>query len=270
MNSGPTSGVLYLSRTAHEAALSRFSAEELNQLDAEQRRLFPPPNRKATLWRYLETYKFEDLLESETFFLCQVAKLAKDEANEGRMNQLQEQALLKYLSNDQTQLENFRAFHEHVRQCSWVTCFSLGDFDEAHMWKTFCKQPPNEGVAIRTNYERLKSSVTGSAQTPDFAMVRYEESHYMPWKHGYLLFQKVPMFSKEREVRVCVTDLEENHPKEWLRVSVNLTRLIQRIFIHPKASPDYLQKISDLATKHLPKNEKLIRWSCHRENMTGI
>ena len=155
MNSGPTSGVLYLSRTAHEAALSRFSEEELNQLDAEQRRLFPPPNRKATLWRYLETYKFEDLLESETLFICQVAKLAKDEANEGRMNQLQEQALLKYLSNDQTQLENFRAFHEHVRQCSWVTCFSLGDFDEAHMWKTFCKQPPNEGVAIRTNYDRL-------------------------------------------------------------------------------------------------------------------
>jgi len=264
MNSGPTSGIAYLSQTAHEAALTQFSAEELNHLAAEQRRLFPPPNRKATLWRYLETYKFVNLLESETLFLCQVEKLAKDEPNEGSMNQLQEQALLKYLSNDQTQFKNFHAFHDHVRQCSWVTCFSLGEFDETYMWETFCKRPPNEGVAIRTNYERLKSSVTEHTQMPVFAMVRYEESDYMPWKSDYLLFQKVPVFSKEREVRVCVLNLEENHPKECLRVSVNLTRLIQRIFIHPNASPDYLQKIRHLAAKYLPKNKYLIRWSRHR------
>src|SRR5476651_1832200 len=142
MNECPTSGILYLSNEAHEAAMNRFTSEELNQLMAIDRNQFPKPNKKATLWRYLETYKFESLLKNNALYLRQVAKLAEDEPNEGQMYKIQEESLLKYISNDLAQLKNFQAFHEHVRKNSWATCFSLGEFDEIHMWKKFCKASP--------------------------------------------------------------------------------------------------------------------------------
>ncbi len=261
MNEGPTSGIAYLAPESQDAALSNFSAKERNQFDAQERRDFPAPNQEATLWKYLDTYKFESLLERRSLYLRQVAKLAVDEPNEGRMNQLQEEALVKRFGHSQNDLGNFRTFHAHVRQCSWVTCFSLGDFDEIHMWEGYCRAVPNEGVAIKTTYKNLLLSFTDLELWPFSAMVRYKQLDYMPWKHGYLLFQKVPDYSDEREVRACVLSLEEKYPKECLHAPVLLPRLIQKIYVHPKASEVYMRKVSDLANQHLPKNAWRIRWS---------
>ncbi len=267
MNEGPTSGILWLPSESYNAAVNGFSEEELNQLDAEQRHHFPPPDRKATLWKYLETYKFENLLKTKTLYLRQVAKLAEAEPNEGRMNQLQEQALIKRFGHNQNDLDNFRSFHTRIRQRSWVTCFSLGDFDEAHMWERFCKQPPNEGVAIKTTYKKLMSSLEDhplSSELPPFcAMVRYDESANMEWKQGYLLFQKTRAFSDEREVRACVLSPEEEQPAECLRAPVHLPRLIQKIYVHPKASESYMQKVCELAAENLPKN----KWRVYRSRL---
>ena len=184
------------------------------------------------------------------------------------MNKIQEESLLDYLSNDLAQLKNFQAFHEHIRKCSWVTCFSLGEFDEIHMWEKFCKASPNEGIAIRTNYAQLVSSLD-AAPNLRCAMVRYAQSAYMPWKHDYLLYQKVPQFLDEREVRLCVLDLEKQNPNESFLLRVNLARLIQRIFIHPHASEGYLQKVRELAYEYLPRNRHLIHWSRHRVSAFG-
>jgi hypothetical protein len=268
MNEGPTSGILYLSSESQDAALSRLPISEVNQIYADQRRDFPPPNQEATLWKYLDTYKFEDLLEKKGLYLRQVEKLAEDEPNEGRMNQLQEKAMVERLGNTEVDLENFRAFHAHVRQNSWVTCFSLGDFDEIHMWERFCKKAPNEGVAIKTTYKKLMSSFKNPAANleliPACAMVRDRELSHMQWKHGYLLFQKVPEFSDEREVRACVISLEEKNPKDCLRVPVSLPELIQKIFVHPKASEAYMKRVCELAAENLPKNEWRVCWSRFR------
>lgn len=207
-------------------------------------------------------------MKTEALFLCQVAKLAGDEPNEGRMNQFQEVELARQFGHDQNQLDNFRAFHEFVRQRSWVTCFSLADFDEAHMWEKFCKGAPNEGVAIKTNYKNLRLSMEGrltSPYLPPFcAMVRYDKSAYMPWKQGYLLFQKIPMFSNEREVRACVLCPEEEKPVEFLRAPVHLPRLIHKIYVHPRASESYMRHVCDLAARHLPKNQRRVCWSRFR------
>lgn len=238
-------------------------------MDAEERRHFPKPNPSAKLWRYLETFKFEDLLKTETLFLCQVEKLAEGEPNEGRMNSPQEQALIKEYSENHVQLENFRAFHERVRQRACVTCFSLNDFEEMHMWEEFCKGPPNEGVAIKTTYEKLCLSMMEHLDSPKTipycAEVRYEESAYMASKIGYLLFQKLPKFRNERELRVCHLSLEDEHPVKSFRVPVHLSRLIQRIHVHPRASEAYYLKIRKLLEQQLPERSDRLRWSIFRQ-----
>lgn len=269
MSSGPTSGIAWLAPQSYETALSRFSSAELQQMDAEEQHDFPKPDRSATLWRYLETFKFEHLLKTRTLFLCQVEKLAKGEPNEGRLNSPQEQALIREYSADHVQLKNLQAFHERVRQRACVTCFSLNDFEEMHMWEEFCKESPNEGVAVRTTYEKLCLSMAEHPEPPKTipycAKVRYEESAYMVSKIGYLLFQKLPQFCNERELRVCHLSLEDEHPIESFRVPVHLSRLIQRVHVHPRASKAYYLKIRKLLEQRLPERSDKLRWSIFRQ-----
>lgn len=268
MTDGPTSGIVWLPPESYNAAVERFSDTEQARIREDELRDFPQPPDQATLWRYLETYKFKDLLESKTLYLCQVSKLEKIDANEGVMNQLQLESLRRYLHEDETQIHNFTSFHERTRQRTWVTCFALGQFEEPHMWERFSKPGLNEGVAIRTTYQKLKIAVAEfpTANETYLAKVRYEETEYMPWKIGYLLYQKLPRFSDEREVRVCVCNREleldaQKCSKEFYRLPVNLTRLVQQICVHPNASEAYFREIQQLVAKHLPKRQGRIRWS---------
>lgn len=268
MSDGPTSGILWLPPESYNAAVDRFSDTERAQIKEDELRHFPQPDDQETLWRYLETYKFKDLLESKTLYLCQVSKLEKIDPNEGLMNRLQLESLRRYLREDEAQLQNFVSFHEHTRQRAWVTCFSLGQFEEVYMWERFSKSGLNEGVAIKTNYQKLKHAVAESPEANEtyMAKVRYEETEYMPWKIGYLLYQKLPRFSDEREMRICVCNREleldaQECSKEFYRLPVNVTRLVQQIYIHPNASESYFREIQKLVTKHLPKRQNRIRWS---------
>jgi hypothetical protein len=265
MNPMPTSGIAYLAPQSYEDAINRFSPEEKNRMYAEHRRQFPPPRPSATLWKYLDHYKFEHLLSSKDLFLCQVERLGIAEPNEGRMNELQEEALLKHCEDDHEQLENFRAFHTRIRQHSWVTCFSLGDFDDSYMWENYCRKSPNEGVAIETSGKMLRQCIAALTLPPhaqvSIAMVRYKDSHYMPWNMEYLLFQKRSAFIREHEVRLCVMSFEEE-PKKSLPLRVDLSKLIRRIHIHPNASEEYRVRVDALVAKHLPSSfQRRVRFS---------
>lgn len=268
MTEAPTSGILWLRPDSYDAALSRFPDKELAQMQKDELRHFRQPDDQATLWRYLETYKLKDLLESRTLYLCQVSRLEKIDPNEGLMNQLQLETLRRYSHEDEAQLHNFVSFHECTRQRAWVTCFSLGIHEEAYMWERFSKSDLSEGVAIRTTYQKLKLAVNEFPEASEtyMAKVRYEETEYMPCKIGYLLYQKLPRFSDEREVRICVCNLDleladQECSKEFFRLPVNLSRLVQQIYVHPKASASYFREIQKLVAKHLPKRQGRVQWS---------
>ncbi|MBI4325797.1 MAG: hypothetical protein HY674_11105 [Chloroflexi bacterium] len=271
MMDGPTSGFAWLADES--AALRTFSDAERAQMDEAERRNFPEPEPGSTIWRYLETYKFEDLLKTETLYLRQVSKLAEDEPNEGIMNQFQRDAMRKHFANDPKQFAECLHLYDHLRQRAWVTCFSLGDFDESHMWKKFCKKPENEGVVVKTTYRRLKGGVgevvSLARRYPYMAKVRYEESDYLAWKLGYLLYQKLPQFSDECEVRICAFSPEEQFAQptcviDHARLRVQLMLLVQQVYVHPKATDAYFKKIRDLTAKHLPERQGRVRWSVLR------
>ncbi len=66
---GPTSGFAWLADES--AALRNFSDAERAQMAEAELRNFPQPEQDSAIWRYLETYKFEDLLKTETLYLRQ-------------------------------------------------------------------------------------------------------------------------------------------------------------------------------------------------------
>ena len=268
MTEGPTSGIAYLADES--TALRSFSAVKRAQLIREEIRDFPQPDPNAVIWKYLETRKFEYLLQEKALYLCQVAKLAREEPNEGVMNKFQETAMRKYFASTPEQFENCFHFYESMRQRAWVTCFSLGGVEKADMWREYCKQPPNEGVAIRTTYRRLRNSlgqlVSLANPYPSIAQVRYSESEDLVWKLGYLLYQKLPKFSDECEVRVCAFSPQQQFAErtcmiESVPLPVRLMSLVRHIYVHPRATGDYFDKICDLIAKHLPERQGRVCWS---------
>jgi hypothetical protein len=269
MNSGPTSGILWKPGEDAAKAESRASPEERAKMLEEERRHFPIPPSPATVWKYYKAPFFEDLLQSGELFLCQVSRFT-DKA-EARMNDFQLAAMEGMYKDNPEMLVALRAFHESIRQRAWVTCFSLADFEAAHMWKRFCDD--SEGVAIRTTFQHLKLALPESgplASEAYPASVRYEQTPYMPWRIGYLLFQKLTCYSDERELRLCICRPEDQFHAdkcmiESIRLPVNLRRLIHRIYVHPAAPDSYFQRVRSLTAKHLPDREKRVRWSTLRK-----
>ena len=177
------------------------------------------------------------------------------------MNRFQLASMDEEYGSDPETLINFKNFHEHIRQRSWVTCFSVADFEAVHMWTRFCGEL--EGVAVKTTFRNLLLAF--STDNPLIkeicpALVRYEETGYMPWKIGYLLFQKLPCFSDERELRLCICRPEEqlradNCTRESIPFPVRLRPLIHQIRVHPAASNSYFQEVHKLVARYLPNRE---------------
>jgi hypothetical protein len=105
MTDGPTSGILWLPQESHDAAVSQFSNEEQARLRQQELHDFPQPEPRQTIWRYLETYKFKDLLETETLYLCQVSRLQHVDPNEGLMNRFQLEAMRAHFKDNEAQMQ---------------------------------------------------------------------------------------------------------------------------------------------------------------------
>ncbi|MFN7138163.1 MAG: hypothetical protein ACK4UN_02370 [Limisphaerales bacterium] len=244
----------------------------LNNLDpllADELKDFPLPRPNATVWKFFKTEFFRDLLETSELYLRQVA-LYPDLA-EGRMNQHQLAALENHYENKPDLIEQLKHFHERVRQRSWVCCFSATEFEPAHMWNGFCDG--DEGVAIKTTFANLERSrfEVKNPREAFTSLVTYDESPYMPFKVGYLLFRKLREFEKERELRLAVSLLGEQMDRQhcdrqFIKLPIKLPRLIKTIYLHPKASETYAQKIRNLVTRHLPSRVNRIRWSSFRRS----
>ena len=221
------------------------------------------------MWKYFKIQPFEDLLASAKLYLCQVSRFT-DEA-EARMNRFQLAAMEERTQNNPDLALSLRCFHEAIRQRSWVSCFSVADFEDKYMWKTFC--PNSEGVAIKTTFRKLKAALNNTGRMePDLsvAVVRYEETAYRPSKIGYLLFQKLPCFAEEKELRLCICRPEEEFDaaqcgKESIRVPILLRPLLGEIRVHPSASDSFFNDVRRLVSRHLPDRQSRVKWSVFRK-----
>lgn len=268
MNQNVQSGVLWLPPQSQNEAVNQFSDEERARLQQEELRHFPQPGARETLWRYLEHYKFEDLVRTRSLYLCQVTRLQDIDPNEGLMNRHQLEAMRVRFKGDERQFGDLVYFHEHIRQRAWVTCFSLSESENAQMWEQFCGLDPTQGVVVRTTYDKLLRSLVGSPEADHVytAKIVYEETSYMPWKIGYLLYRKLPQFAGEREVRVCVCqpgrDLSaESCTKGFVRLPVSLPRLIQRVYVRNTAPESYFRTVQGLIGKYVPNRQARVQWS---------
>jgi len=239
---------------------------------------FPqPPNLAATLWRYLDVWKFQSLLEAGRLYMPPADRLG--DHLEGTTPQAEIDwwdAKIAAAETDEQRgvmLHNKRFFASMsatMRQRYFVSCWHMNDYESSVMWGAYTSS--SDAVAIRTTFSALRGALPafvylGMVRYIDFDTTRFGEG--MPNMFDWIM-HKEAIYRGETEVRAVVyppaTDehglgefkasfYEHTDEPEKLVYApqVKPAELIHAVVVHPAATPEFMAKIAALcAAHHLP------------------
>lgn len=215
-----------------------------------------PLDKSIKVWRYMSFAKLLDLLlTSELFFSC-ADKF--DDPFEGSLTKPTFDKLNSWTNNS----KSFQAHRESYRQITGISCWHMSHVESVAMWDLYLNN--DEGVAIQSTFNHLVLSFNNTDKEIGLSEVRYIDyenfefeslksdgkkitfNFYEPFVH------KRDFFSHENELRAIylnnpspdhlytgplTKDIHANHVMgAGTRVQVDLSELIQTIYISPRAS----------------------------------
>lgn len=228
------------------------------------------------IWRYMDLWKFEKMLENNGNLFFTRADKFKDPL-EGKLS---ETTLIKIkkehlLSHGRTYLENWEKLYEDfdyfevVKRNSLVSCWHINDMENSDMWCSYTNS--TQSVAIKTTVRELCSSLE-KFNTLDISIkkVNYIDFHNTITEYTNKLaplFFKNKIYSFENELRVVIFKNPENNILKTQLSNFNVDiggslkidweKLNVDLYVHPNADNSFQEKIknmlscSDKFTLHL-------------------
>ena len=209
------------------------------------------PN-EVKIWKYLDLWKFEDLLNSKCLFFSRIDVF--DDPFEGRSS------------------DELHSLFEFYKERTYANCWHQNNYESNLMWKVyiedFCKCPEDsKGVVIQSSFIRLCQCFKDSKIDQYIGKVTYDNSVLKPEDSTPIpFFRKKKEFESEKEIRaiVQIIDTKENNPEKGIHVNVNLAELIENIYISPHSSHDFITEVKKVASKYnleksIKKSELLFR-----------
>jgi hypothetical protein len=221
-----------------------------------------PENPKAPIWRYVDFWKFEDLVKTGQIYFRRSDKF--DDPNEG----LPPSEYERVLNLNAFDIKDIRERDHHIgtlaqfRQSYYVNCWHLDMGETAKMWGKYGK----DGVAIISRYDLLKQVLHALADKVIIAPVSYGTNHLTRWNVIQFMTTKRTEYASEREVRAMI-ELndpfdsmnrhfdEDNRPHdrpiydppptlpEGIRQDIEVDSLITEVVISPFAPPERLEEV---------------------------
>lgn len=239
-----------------------------------------PQNPETVIWRFMELWKFQDLITSRELHFSRADLLGDD--NEG----LPPESLVPDLNLHPLDIHDALTIDHHVgvlaqrRESFYVNCWYLSNETTASMWQEYGK----EGVAIASRYSLLKTALESGKDRGFLGLVRYGASHLKGHSWNVLRFisTKREEFAHEKEVRALLwfpdgspddtrhfdsrniphrrplIDAPTTWPK-FKRLPVDLRSLITAIEVSPWASDGTFAEVNNLVRKQ--DLTVIIRWS---------
>lgn len=216
----------------------------------------PDIEDSTPLWRYMDLPRFVDLLQRRELHLARADKMQdRWEGAYGPTNAaMRPEVYGAHYAAMQEQLPKLAA---HARTHIFLNCWYASDCESAAMWSIYDRE--GRGVAVRTTKGRLLKSLTGPNGVHG-ATVQYVDYSTQWIPEGNLFYPflfKRRSFEHEREYRLLahwspktlradehntVIEAEPDIPPTGLRESVDLTELVDQIFVSPEAS-DWFHKV---------------------------
>jgi hypothetical protein len=216
------------------------------------------PAGDQRIWRYIDLWKFEHLLQNSSLYFRRADKLS--DTGEGRLSaqgvrgtSASEIAFkAAYKIAPQSQVVDVAA-HETTRSCMFINCWNVGDAESARMWAEYTTGP--KSVAISTTFARLtqllptKELIVSRVKYLDDTTPRCEFFHTTPF------FYKDKRFSFENELRLVrpVLDGESvmlDDEKDFGKLIRVYLGLIDRIVAHKNIPKSVLNRIRQMARSH--------------------
>jgi hypothetical protein len=202
-----------------------------------------PQDPDTIVWKYLDLSKFLDLLLSQKLFMSRSDKF--EDQYEGTFSEPTFEEIKKLSTNNPDFLNYYKTHREKVAISSW----HINEYESFAMWQIFTQN--SEGLAIQSTVKRLQDALV-----PENNYKQYiGEVNYIDYKKEYIPFDdlffpflfKRKSFQYEREVRI-ITDVADNNIKlnDGLKISVDISQLIEKIYIHPKSENWYKNLVIQL------------------------
>ncbi|MEZ4853953.1 hypothetical protein [Flavobacterium sp.] len=198
------------------------------------------------VWKYLDLSKFLDMLISKKLFMSRSDKF--EDQYEGTFSEPTFEEIKRLSTNNLGFLDYYKTHREKVVISSW----HANAYESFAMWQIFTKN--NEGLAIQSTIGRIKEAL----QTENHYEQYIGEVNYIDYKKDFIPFDdnffpflfKRKSFQYEREIRI-LTDVSNKSISidNGLKIEVNLSQLIEKIYIHPKSENWYKKLVIELVEK---------------------
>lgn len=202
-----------------------------------------PEDPETIVWKYLDLSKFLDLLLSKKLFMSRSDKF--EDQYEGTFSEPTYEEIKKLSKDNPDFLKYYKTHREQVAISSW----HINEYESFAMWQIFTQN--SEGLAIQSTIERLQKAL----EPEDHFKQYIGEVNYIDYKKEYIPFDdlffpflyKRKSFQYEREVRI-LSDVTDKKLKlnDGLKINVDVNKLIQKIYIHPKSENWYKNLIIQL------------------------
>ena len=217
----------------------------------------PEPVANTTLWRYMSFAKFCNLLQRRNLFFPLVKKM--NDKFEGFIYP----PILRERRGGLGEVErNVHDLLDKLAKASLINCWTESGHESSLMWNTYAS---DEGVAVRTTFERLKKSMPSADEHPVIiGSVKYidyrqeEVQRFGCWP----LFHKRMEYHEEGEVRAVLPPPPWEHYSNPLRqmrlnrdvdkqkgryIPVNVETLVQEVVLPPHAKPWFIEVVQSIA-----------------------
>ncbi len=202
-----------------------------------------PEDPNTVVWKYLDLSKFLDLLLSQKLFMSRSDKF--EDQYEGTFSEPTFEEIKKIAENNPDFLDTYKSQRKNVVISSW----HINEYESFAMWQIFTQN--SEGLAIQSTIGKIKESLYRENQFEQ----HIGEVNYIDYKKEYIPFDddffpflfKRKSFQYEREVRIISNLSKHNlNINEGVKIDVDINKLIERIYIHPKSENWYKNLVIQL------------------------
>ncbi|MEY4432971.1 MAG: hypothetical protein RLZZ44_1101 [Bacteroidota bacterium] len=205
-----------------------------------------PEDPDTIVWKYLDLSKFLDLLISKKLFMSRSDKF--EDQYEGTFSEPTFEEIKKLAINNPEFLNYYKTHREKVAISSW----HINEYESFAMWQIFTQN--SEGLAIQSTIGRLQKALEPEKNLKQFiGQVNYIDykKEYIPFDDLFFPFLfKRKSFQYEREVRI-ISDTSDTKItiNDGIKINVDISQLIDKIYIHPKSENWYKNLVIELVSK---------------------
>ena len=171
-----------------------------------------------------------------------------DDQYEGTFSEPTFEEIKKLAINNPEFLNYYKTHREKVAISSW----HINEYESFAMWQIFTQN--SEGLAIQSTIGRLQKALK-----PETNLKQYiGQVNYIDYKKEYIPFDdlffpflfKRKSFQYEREVRI-ISDTSDTAItiNDGIKINVDISQLIDKIYIHPKSENWYKNLVIELVSK---------------------